>query len=254
MKLVLNSRAAIEHRGTAFGDVHPRHEGAQDRILSAAKSFDVDEVAWARLDFTNRVAGPADLEELRPGLLYTSHTADGFILDRRGRAVLIANADCAVGVLAGPTAIVVMHLGLACLWREDGEPTVLQRAVDALGVPGSELSFWIGAGIGPCCHGYDLSNAKNAARAQALTTAYGPMVCSGEVASGPRRGLAACDHVLIGELLARSIGIARVEVDRTCTSCAGMVDPNGTGYGRFFSNTRDALGMRERNLVLVRLV
>jgi copper oxidase (laccase) domain-containing protein len=207
------------------------------------------------LDFAHDVVYANEMEEVSQGLLRGPRPADGCLVRCAGDAVFIANGDCCVGALwhARGHALVVMHLGLDCLWRDDDKPTLMERAVEELDCSHTELAFWVGFGIGPCCHGYRHDGDAHQKRADALRARYGDSVFPGAVRWGPRRGQAAYDHMGMATSQARALGVTKLDSSPKCTACAGLDDPNLLGYGTHFSNTRDHTGGRERNCVLVTL-
>lgn len=251
MKEIFGGRVKVIFRGTDLGDCHPRHPGAVQRINHAAQEAGIVETVWLRVGFTNRLATGDELEPFETGILASAPVADGLVLDRRGRAGLVTNADCAIGVLYDGSTAVMMHLGLACLWRPDGSPTVLEVAVRNAKVSPRGLSFWIGNAIGPCCHGYDHSIPEKANQGRQIVERFGAEICPGEVRHGPRKGYSAYDHLLLGMRIAENLRVGTVEADRTCTSCLGMHDPDGPGYGKYYSATRDMEKNNERNLSMV---
>lgn len=246
MRRLFDDRVRMIHDGTAFGDASTRSSDARERIARRASTLRLSGVTLLRVDFTDIIVDLA----YREGVETSTETADGCVLARQGHGVAIANADCAIGVLAGRDACVVLHLGLACLVRADGLPGVLERAIEKLGEP-AEQKLWIGAAIGPCCHGYDDSRPEHARRARELVERFGAAAIPGAVLWGPRRGQVAHDHAYIAEAIARSRGVGHIERDSLCTSCHGLVDPNASGYGTWYSNVRDHSGDRMRNLAMV---
>lgn len=243
----------IEHRGTAWGDASMRAPDALDKLLRLRHEHDLDDIVMPQLDFRHHIEASDSLVESAAGIYKTRALGDGFHLERPRRGVFIANGDCSVGVMlnADRREAVVMHLGLGCLWRSDGGPTLIEQAVHHLGGPSASLRFWVGCGIGPCCHGYGHDRPEHLRRAAALRELYGADVIGGAALHGPRRGQVAYDHVLMGMRAAERAGVKRVEADRVCRACVGLEDLNGPGYGDFYSNTRDASRGLERNSTLV---
>ncbi len=242
------------HRGTDFGDASLRHPTAPQRLRAAAAALELDQLVYLKAEFTNRIAYPADLTPLVPGdtvLQLTPFDAEAFLLDRPRRGVLIANGDCAIGVLSDGRQALVMHLGLDCLWREDGSPTVLHHGVAHFDTAPAQLSLWLGGAIQACCHGYRLTTPREQRRHAELGQRYSPAVLPGRVRHGPRRGAFAVDHQRLAMEIAATLGVGRIDADRRCTACAGLSDPDRPGYGTFYSHTRDHAQGRERNFALV---
>lgn len=249
---VLEDRVLIELRGTQYGDHSSRDPVSQERLLNACTELELDEIVYLRVNFTDQIATEKLVEGVCPRLKRTLGLADGFLITRPKLGVAIANADCALGILCGQDAVVVMHLGLDCLWR-NGAPTVLHHAVNALGSP-ERLGFWVGCAIGPCCHGYSLDTDVERARHEAIINTYGADISPGLTRKGPRRGKYAYDHRLLAVRLAEQLKIGRIETDNMCTACDGLDDPDAEGFGTYFSHTRDIYGTRKRNLALAALL
>jgi len=239
------------HFGTELGNVHPRDGQAAARILGALEGLGETSGVLMQPEFTHRLCTSDAVEPWRDGLWRTTLECDGLHLEPGDRPVMIANGDCSVGVLTEGQRAVVMHLGLDCLVRTDGGPTVLEQAVAALGGPARAMRFFAGGAIGACCHGYSHETDAERRRLAALSARFGADVVRGTVARGPRRGAVAYDHRGIAVRLARQLGVEWIEEDTRCTACAGLGEPDAAGYGAFYSHTRDHLGGRERNLAVV---
>lgn len=254
---ILDGRARLLFRGRAFGSASLRDPDAAPRIADGARRLLADpqrrRVVAPWLDFVHAITDERDLTAPpRAGVHFASRVGDGFLLRAPATAVYLANGDCAIGVLACDSgALVVLHLGLACLDRDDDGPTLLEQAVRALSGPPRSLAFWVGCGIGSCCLAYDHGRAEHQARASRVRHRFGADVLPGPATRGPRAGQQGYDTTLMALREAERLGVGHLEAERQCTSCAGVPPEADPAMGTYFSNVRDVDRRRERNLVLV---
>lgn len=267
MTLIFDERVQVELLGRAWGDFHPTKSAeAHILLVRASVSHKFAELFLPSVAFTNRVAGRLDsnafrLDDVPPLAWRTTTKADGgIIVNDPSVAVGICNADCHIGVIYEPRRhiLCVVHLGLKCFHRPDGEPSILQEAIKVLRCDSSDLLFTFGGGAGPCCFGYDLHDPKfgdqNIRQAQDLRNRFGEDAVKGEVERGPRRGFAAHDLPTMILRHAQDLGLAIQDIDFTCTSCAGLKveGENEVGERMFWSNLRG--DVNNRNFFFARLV
>ncbi|MFA6296433.1 MAG: laccase domain-containing protein [Patescibacteria group bacterium] len=236
---------------------HPKSVGFKERmnqILAMIGHHEYTVIA-PKVQFTNTVV-PQSFNnfvfEEENGLFRTITPADGVVIENAAPAAIF-NADCHCGILYHEKTrrFVLMHLGLKCFYREDGSPDIIQQAISALGNPPEELKFWFGAGIGPCCNGYDHSNPKNIELAHQLNIRFGDQKYSVindhvTVIHGPRSGQVAYSNTLmIYELALEHLPSQHFSTDHKCTSCQGR--EQHPEKPQMWSNVR---GHKERNLFL----
>lgn len=236
----------VAHFGTAAGNFSPRQPDWAARHRAAAESLGLARQVRLRVNFSADLAGLDQVRTVDGPIVETVAVAEGLHLTAPGVGAAITSADCCTGVLWNGTDAVVMHLGLACVHRPHGGPTVLEAAANRLG---GDLQLWLGGAAGPCCYGWPTADADARQRLATLTDRFGPTAQPGPVRHGPRRGFAAIDHVAVAAAHAEALGIA-VQIEPECTACAGLSAPDRPGYGAFYSNVRDAFGRYERNLVV----
>ncbi|MDD3887519.1 MAG: laccase domain-containing protein [Patescibacteria group bacterium] len=264
VQTLFNGKVKYLHLGCP-NDFHPKSNGFKDRMnqVLAILGHHENTLIAPRVQFTNIIATQqpgAFVFEEDNGLWRTSAGADGVLIHNTA-PVAIFNADCHVGILYHHKThrFALIHLGLKCFYREDGSPNIITQAITSLDVSARELEFWAGAGIGPCCNGYDHSDPKNAELGKKLNQKFGyedlPVVgyrykdkychITGFVTNGPRIGQISYDN---GSMISR-IGINHpgmmVELDPGCTSCQGR--EQFPDRPQFWSNVR---GHKERNLFL----
>lgn len=198
--------------------------GTRTAILRRVEGRELP-VAQARQIHSDRVL-PA-----RPG-----HVGEGDALwtDRRGLALSVITADCVPLVLASSDRrrIAAVHAG----WRGI-VAGVVERTVEALGVPADELEAWIGPAIGICC--YEVGEEV----AGQVAEAAGPEV----VAPGRRlrpegdagRAAEPRPHLDLAGAVGRQLVRLGVPAPRTvvrCTRCDGeklwSYRREGSGVGR----------------------
>jgi len=253
----LGGDVSIHHFGRQHGNFSPRrpNEAAcQDGLERAALTVRLETLVRLRVDFTDLITDrsrPVAGSGADSAAYETVEAADGFLLTGSDTGVAITSADCPTGVLLARELAVVLHLGLDCLLRPDGRPSVLEAAVRLFRDAGA-LRFWVGRAAGPCCYGLD--PAVDAEKVARLVARFGEHACPGTVAQGPRAGARAVDLVEIAVRLAAELGVEEIETDRICTSCAGVADRSATTPGRFWSHLRDAGRTAARNLVVVRVL
>lgn len=258
-KIIFDNKVVCGHAGVGFGNLHPEPEDIEsiNIIIYIADSLNASQIFAPKVRFTNNVVSflDPDVYELHHRFFRTRFGADGGLTTSPDTAIVIFNADCHAGIIYKPEngVLCVVHLGLNCFFREDGTPSILERAITVLGGDASKLMFWFGAGIGPCCNGYDLSAPISAAKAKKIQQKFGDDVIEGEVQHGPRRGQTAFNNSLMILRHAESLSFTRIEHDLTCTSCAGLTNPDKLGYGAYFSNVRDVERKGERNCFIAKL-
>ncbi len=249
---------------------HPQSNGFEIRLAMVQKIVEdayhtiaTRTVLAPKVAFTNRIAIPDDdfAFQNQTGLHRTEKPADGVIVSSTDESAAIFNADCHIGILYHEKThrFVLIHLGLKCFYREDGSSNIIDQAIYALGVPVRELQFWAGAGIGPCCNGYDHSDPKNAELGEKLNREFGyknlPVVgykykddlieSTGLVLHGPRKGQVSYDNRAMISQIAVSHSGMPVEISASCTSCQGR--EQFPDRPQMWSNVR---GHKERNLFL----
>lgn len=158
---------------------------------------------------------------------------DGFVgegdalwTDRPGLALSVITADCVPLLLAARDGgrIAAVHAG----WRGI-VAGVVERTLDALGVPADELDAWIGPAIGVCC--YEVSEEV----AQRVAAASGPGVLAPGDLLGPGRRPHLDLPGAVRHQLVRA-GVAPPRVVVRCTRCDGerlwSYRREGAGGGR----------------------
>ena len=159
----------------------------------------------------------------RPGY---AGRGDALWTDQAGLALSVITADCVPLLLAAPGhgRVAAVHAG----WRGI-VAGVVERVVDALGVPPNELDAWIGPAIGVCCYevGEDV--------AERVVEATGPEV----VAPGRRLGPGRRPHLDLPGAARHQLTRAGVPAPRVvvrCTRCDGdrlwSYRREGRGAGR----------------------
>lgn len=253
---------------------HPKSKGFKERINQALSILglyhEFSMVCAPKVQFTNIVVhqgtGNFVFEE-ENGLCRTIIPADGVIINYRA-PIAIFNADCHVGILYHEKTglFALIHLGLKCFYREDGSPNIIDQAIAALDAPVHELFFWYGAGIGPCCNGYDHSDPQNEELGKKLNQIfrYGeenglhgfPVVGyhgqfsktpEGKVLYGPRAGQISYNNgaMIFSSAMKRRDLETLFDCDCSCTSCQGR--EQHPELPKMWSNVR---GHKERNLFL----
>ena len=262
---IFDSRLEIAISGKALGDCHPKHEGGIRRIWQVGDFLGIGTILAPSLAFTNGAARfrqtdillkSSDWHDEALNFYRTKTSADGVWLDfprpdwKYG--LVIANADCHVGVVYNPKtrAIMMLHLGLKCFCRDDGSDSILAQARQIGEF--KDLWLWAGLGIGPCCNGYNLTVPENAARAEKIRKEFGNGVIGAPLVAGPRKGQISFDNLGMIRAQALKLGFGKVQYDETCTSCHGLVDPNKRRGCTFFSNVRDWAKTNARNCVMVK--
>lgn len=148
------------------GDVEVRFVGrapaGSDRaaVLGAVGSADLD-IAWVRQIHSARVCRAA------PG---ACGEGDALTASHPDLALSIATADCVPVVLGGGGEIAAIHAG----WRGIAA-RIVPATVEAISVPPTHLTAWLGPAIGACCYevGEDVAEAV-AAASSAVAVSSGP--------------------------------------------------------------------------------
>lgn len=243
------------------GNFNLNLEVGQEKVLNqravpllekVRKTIGAEKLLALRPEFGPRivVSGAGDIEIVhRPTSLKVFRTgyADGAMVGKIGTGVAICNADCHIGILYHPETKlwVMLHLGYACLLPENrGQMSTLKAAVVAFekkDIPANELWAWFGAGARGCCYGFNPLDSNKDEKIQRIRREF-PGYRETQVVNGPRRGEFAVDNLFICQTLARWYGIKHIEVDKTCTSCAGTNGPYDDSQGWWHSNLRDGMG------------
>lgn len=247
---------------------HPKSEGFSSKIGMIQELLKLKHIFAPSVQFSNTVVKfkpthsvPEYCQSVDTNIWRTNIPADGGITHDPKIGLAIFNADCHIGILYHEKTghFAMIHLDLKCFYREDGSPDILRQAIRALDNPPThELQFWFGAGIGPCCNGYDHSVPKNAEMDEKINQTFdldfGPVVGhknqsitpEGKVIYGPRIGYVAHDNLMMIAILALKHELILTRpFDNTCTSCQGReAHPN---LPQMWSNVR---GHTERNLFL----
>lgn len=206
-----SSSGAVEVRFVGRGP-----GGSRSAILSRVEGRELP-VAQAKQVHSDRVL------EAREGF---TGRGDALWTDRPGLVLSVITADCVPILLAarGEGRVAAVHAG----WRGI-VAGVVERTVEALGVPPEELEAWVGPAIGVCCYevGEDV--------AERVAGAAGPEV----VAPGHRLGPGRRPHLdlpgaVCRQLVQAGVGPPRVVV--RCTRCDGETlwsyRREGAGVGR----------------------
>lgn len=255
VKKIFNEKVKFIQAGADLGDCHPAHEGGIDKIMQVRDILAVDAVFAPSLNFTNQVAAVHETEKIKSEnhLLRTKDKADGGIVAVEYVALMICNADCHIGLIyyEKKRLLTMLHLGLNCFFRQDGSPSILENAIAALKADPKDLKLWVGAGIGPCCNGYNFGNPQTDKIRQLFLNCVG-----GEIKKGPRRGQESYNNIKMILQQAYDLGFRHLEFDDACTSCAGVADDESNEIGTYFSNVRDLSNPKNnfRNCFMAALV
>jgi YfiH family protein len=172
-------------------------------------------------------ADVGDADALAPGS--EVRAVDALVSTSTDRPLVVLTADCVPLVIAGATALAVVHAG----WRGVAAD-VVGRTVEAMLATGEErvhLRAMVGPSIGPCCYavGEEVRLAIASVSAQAPTTT--------------RDARPSVD--LVGACAER-LATFGIELDTSaweCTSC---------GAGGWFSHRRDPMSGRQATIALRR--
>ena len=183
-------------------------------------------------EFTNRTLADTALDQWTAfGSVYLSkEPADGVLLESAGHAGAVTLADCLAICLLEETRLAVLHGGLRCLIRDDGE-SIIVEVVQRHAFHPEKIHAWIGAGIGPCCYGLDHISDRI------------PQDAVRKPIRGPRRDKPyAVDlrAIVRSQLLALGVPGEQITIDERCTSCF-----EDQGIPPYWSHVR---GDRQRNL------
>ena len=249
-KFLFNNAVHLLMTNRKMGDFHPLSENFRDRLNPVLDRLGAIYCLNPVSDFTNRVF--VDVE-IHPGQFTRSPDfADAIVTKNSHRALMIATADCFAGVVFDPgkRGLALVHLGLKSIYREDGDRSVLENVVRIMG--GKNMLFWFGGGIGNCCYGIN-----DPVFIEKIKDRFGSLSVNGEVEKGPRRGFPAIDlhNIIYNEAVGLGLEVCSDRTSDICTSCYAHPNPNGEGFGRFFSNVRDSEAgsgvLRPRNGVFV---
>ncbi len=249
-KFLFNNQVRLLMTNVKMGDFNPLSENFMDRLNPVLDRLEATSCVSPASDFTNNIYIDTDISGER--FMRSPDYADAVITKNHQRALMIATADCFSGVIFDPKkmGLALVHLGLRNIYREDGSPSTLEKVVEVM--RSKNLLFWFGGGIGNCCYGFEDEKLLSKLRRR-----YGNLSVSDIVQKGPRKGFYAVDlhNIIFDEAIRLKLEICTDRMTDLCTSCYAHPNPNGEGFGHFFSNVRDPEAksgkLRPRNGVFV---
>lgn len=151
--------------------------------------------AWLRQIHSRRVV------DARPG---DNGEGDALVTSETGLALGIITADCVPVLFAASGRTAAAHAG----WRGLAS-RLLPATLERLGVPGRELTAWIGPAIGPCCYEVGSEVASEVAAAS-----------RDRVIRPGSRGLPHLDLQAAAAVQLQECGVEDVRRVAVCTRCA----------------------------------
>ncbi len=142
----------------------------------------------------------------RPGEVRDAGECDILATEASGVALVVQTADCVPVVLAGRSAVAVVHAG----WRGSAVRAAASgvQALASLGEDPRSLDVWVGPSIRSCC--YEVGGEVAAQFAGDFVRAQ----CGGKF----RLDLAAVNR---SQLEASGVGAERISIHPACTHCGG---------------------------------